>query len=365
MLDSRALENPRPSLSKKRLTIAALLVVMSIAWANTPLLAQQSQETPGDLTDLTLEELMELDVLFVNVLGTHTHLAGEWMIGYKFMFMRMQGNRDGTTRQTAGEVLQNFPVTPTEMNMAMHMFELMYSPSNDLMLMAMFPYLDLSMDHLTRSGVQFTTATQGISDISLSGVYTVYGDVEKGGHRLLVIPGLSFPTGSIDEKGDTPAGHQQLPYPMQLGSGTFDLLPGFAYLADSGNWAWLTEAKGTIRLGKNSRDYSLGDQLHLNAWVSRRLTRMTSLTAQIQGFIWGNIDGADPQLNPAIVPTADPNRRGGKRVDFVLGWDLYAPEGRFKGNRLAIEAGVPMYQSLDGPQLENEWRLTAAWNWTF
>ena len=37
MLDSRALENPRPSLNKKRLTIAALLVVMSIAWANTPL----------------------------------------------------------------------------------------------------------------------------------------------------------------------------------------------------------------------------------------------------------------------------------------------------------------------------------------
>ena len=36
MLDSRALENPRPSLNKKRLTIAALLVLMSIAWAEHP-----------------------------------------------------------------------------------------------------------------------------------------------------------------------------------------------------------------------------------------------------------------------------------------------------------------------------------------
>ena len=105
----------------KRLFITALLVVvMPFAWANTPLLAQQTQETPEDLTDLTLEELMELDVLFVNVLGTHTHLAGEWMIGYKFKLMRMEGNRDGTNRRTAGEVLQDFPVTPTEMNMAMH-----------------------------------------------------------------------------------------------------------------------------------------------------------------------------------------------------------------------------------------------------
>ncbi len=138
------------SRNQTRLIIAVLLAAMRVAWANTPLLAQQTQETPEDLTDLTLEELMKIDVLSVNVLGTHTHLAGEWMIGYKFMFMRMQGNRDGTDRRTAGDVLQDFPVTPTEMNMAMHMFEVMYTPWNDLTLMAMFPYLDLSMDHLTR-----------------------------------------------------------------------------------------------------------------------------------------------------------------------------------------------------------------------
>ena len=352
------------TLNQKRLTIALLLVATLGAWAGTPLLAQESQ-CPGDLTDLSLEELMELDVLSVSVLGTHTHLAGEWMIGYRFMFMRMQGNRDGTSRQSSGDVLQNFPVTPTEMNMAMHMFEVMYVPSRDLTLMAMFPYLRLSMDHLTRSGVQFTTESQGLADISFSGLYTVYGDAEKGGHRLLVIPGVSFPTGSIDQKDDTPAGHQRLPYPMQLGSGTFDLLPGFAYLGESENWAWLTEVKGTVRLGKNSRDYSLGDRLHLNASLSRRLTRVTRLSARMEGFIWENIDGADPELNPAMVPTADPNRRGGKRVDFVLGLNLYGPEGRFKGNRLAIEAGLPVYQSLDGPQLENDWQLTAGWHWTF
>ena len=65
------------SRNQTSLIIAWLLVAMLIAWANTPLLAQQTQETPEDLTDLTLDELMELDVLYVNVLGTHTHLAGE------------------------------------------------------------------------------------------------------------------------------------------------------------------------------------------------------------------------------------------------------------------------------------------------
>ncbi len=39
---------------------------------------------------------------------------------------------------------------------------------------------------------------------------------------------LYFPTGSIDERGATPMGpNMQLPYPMQLGSGTYDLEPSF------------------------------------------------------------------------------------------------------------------------------------------
>ena len=97
------------TLNQKRLTIALLLVATLGAWAGTPLLAQESQ-CPGDLTDLSLEELMELDVLSVSVLGTHTHLAGEWMIGYRLMFMRMQGNRDGTSRQSSGDVLQNLGI---------------------------------------------------------------------------------------------------------------------------------------------------------------------------------------------------------------------------------------------------------------
>ena len=352
--------------NKRRIVVLLLAVIISIGWSNTLLPAQETEETPDELADLTLEELMKLDVLPISVLGTHTHLAGEWMIGYKFMFMRMNGNRDGTDGKTVGDVLQDFPIAPTDMTMAMHMVEVMYAPSNDLTLMAMFPYLRLSMDHVTRSGLAFTTESQGIGDVSFSALYTVYGDVERGRHRLLLIPGLSFPTGSIGEKGETPAGpDQQLPYPMQLGSGTFDLLSGLAYLGESDNWAWDAQAMGTIRLGENSRDYRLGNRLRLTSSVSRKLTNATSLFTGIEGYIWGNIHGADSQLNPAIVPTANPSLRGGERIDLVFGLNVYAPAGRYEGNRLALEVGFPVYQSLEGPQLETDWRLSAGWNWSF
>ncbi len=136
----------------------------------------------------------------------------------------------------------------------------------------------------------------------------------------------------------------KLPYPMQLGSGTFDLLPGVAYLGEGENWAWMGEAKGTLRLGKNDNEYSLGNRLRLFAWVSRKLADQASVSAQIEGQFWGNIDGADPDLNPKMVPTADPNLRAGKRVDLFLALNLYSPEGRLEGNRLAIEGGFPLYE---------------------
>ena len=75
-----------------RRAICALLLTsaMIVAGANTP---AQAQELPSDLTELSLEQLMNLTTFSVNVLGTHTHLQGEWMIGYRYILMEMDGNR--------------------------------------------------------------------------------------------------------------------------------------------------------------------------------------------------------------------------------------------------------------------------------
>ncbi len=72
---------------------------------------------------------------------------------------------------------------------------------------------------------------------------------------------------------------------------------------------------------------------------------------------WGTIHGADPALNPAMVPTANPSLRGGTRASVGLGLNL-SGSGSLRGHRLAIEALLPIYQNLDGPQLESDWTLT-------
>ena len=64
-----------------------------------------------------------------------------------------------------------------------------------------------------------------------------------------------------------------------------------------------------------------------------------------------------------MVPTADPNLRGGTRVDVLVGVNFVPPA--LNSLRLAVEAGVPVYQKLDGPQLETDLVFTLGAQYTF
>lgn len=69
------------------------------------------------------------------------------------------------------------------------------------------------------------------------------------------------------------------------------------------------------------------------------------------------------------MPCADPKLQGGDRLDLLLGLNFYVPEGPtlIKGQRLFAEFGLPVYQDLDGPQLETDWVLWLGWQygWSF
>ena len=292
----------------------------------------------------------------LGVMRDHVHEKGEFMISYRYMFMSMDGNRDGTDDLSIDDVLADFMVSPEDMTMEMHMIGVMYAPSNDLTLMAMFPFVSKEMDHVTRMDTRFTTNSGGLGDIKLSGLYQILDRDRQTIHLNL---GFSVPTGSIDERDDTPAGDDViLPYPMQIGSGTVDLRPGITYLGQSDNWSWGAQANTVLRLGENDRGYSVGNRYQLTGWTARKLNDNLSLSLRLDGETRENYDGADSALNPAVIPTADPDLRGGTRLDLGLGLNVYFPEGFLPGGRLATEFEFPIYQSLDGPQLETDWQFT-------
>jgi hypothetical protein len=52
-------------------------------------------------------------------------------------------------------------------------------------------------------------------------------------------------------------------------------------------------------------------------------------------------------------------------VDAVIGANLYQAEGSLEKHSLELEFGLPVYQHLDGPQLETDYTLAVAWKVTF
>ncbi len=288
----------------------------------------------------------------IGVMGDHAHDEGESMISYRYMFMDMSGNRSGTNRVGNMEVLTDYMVTPTDMEMHMHMLSFMYAPNDFLTLMTMLPFKEISMEHLTRAGTTFKTHASGLADVQVAGLWKLL-DTNK--HRAHLNTGISLPSGNIDERDDTPAGAQsKLPYPMQLGSGTVDLRPGLTYTGDYERFSWGTQAMGTVRLGENDNDYTPGNSFDATTWGAYAANDWVSASLRLAYQNWGNIDGADPDLNPMMIPTADPTLRGGERWDIGLGINLYVPEGTMQGLRLASELLFPVYQNLNGPQLESD-----------
>ncbi len=132
------------------------------------LAAMPVQSETKDYTEVPLSELVELDIYAPSVLRSHLHEKGEWMVGYEYMTMSMEGNLDGTDSVSNQDILQQFMVAPTSMSMDMNMFQLMYAPSDDVTLMAMFCYVDNSMQLLTGTGGTFETQSSGMGDVDLN-----------------------------------------------------------------------------------------------------------------------------------------------------------------------------------------------------
>ena len=334
------------------------LLVFSGARAEEPAAAASK---PQDLTGLSLEELLHEEITPVNVLGSHTHLKGGFMAGYRYMYMEMGHNQDGTRDVSPSEVLKSYPVTHTSMSMEMHMVEMMYAPSDKLTFMAMIPYKEDTMNHLTRTGERTTAYSSGLGDLSFMGLINLLGDPKEKGNRLLLNAGFTVPTGSIDK---TMEG-KQLEYSMQMGSGTYDLEPGLTYLGESSHWAWGAQVLGTVRLGLNDHDYRLGNGYRIGAWSQLKVTDWFGPSARLDWHAWDDVHGADPAMNPARNPAFDATKQSGERLDFLLGLNFYIPKGPLKGNRFAIEGGVPVYQNLDGPNMAVDWMITVAWTYSF
>jgi len=258
------------------------------------------------------------------------------------------------------------------MTMDMHMWMVMYAPTERLALSATIPYVRKEMNMVDVDGGHLVMRANGVGDLELRPVYLILQTADKR-HQLLLNGGIGAPTGSLDEETDG----FRVDYCMQPGSGTVSLLPGLTYLGQTTMWSWGADFKATVRLGRNDHNYRFGNRYESRAWVMRQLTGGLTVSTGLNAAVWENIHGADPGLDPMMEQTTDPNLQGGKRLDASFGLTFCpmpcchgapccsAAQTFLEGQQLFLEGRVPIIQSLDGPQLQNSWSINVAWQWMF
>lgn len=305
----------------------------------------------------------------ISVMGDHTHSKGGVMFSYRFMSMNMQDLKRGNNDEAFVDVLVpnggDYMVTPTEMPMQMHMLGAMYAPSDRITLMAMVNYMTMEMDHLTGMGARFTTESSGFGDLKLAMLYKLFN---KNSQQLHGQIGFSLPTGSIDNEDVTPASDGNdviLPYPMQIGSGTFDSELALTYLIQNEAISFGSQLRGVLRFGDNDNDYALGNRYSLNNWLAYKTTDWLSFSVRLEGLLVGEIDGVNPDLNPMMVITADTRNSGGTYINSGLGFNLYVPEGALKNMRFGFEFATPLLQDVNGVQLKQKETITLGLQYAF
>lgn len=301
----------------------------------------------------------------ISVMADHVHHKGGIMFSYRYMTMDMRQLRQGTNDATNTDAHSNYMVAPQDMVMNMHMLGMMYAPTNKLTLMVMANYLENDMNLQMRNGNEFSTNTNGLGDVSINALYSLFNKNRKALHAQL---GVSIPTGSIEEKGILPASMGnavQLPYPMQTGSGSFGANLGLTYLGQCDKFSWGHQLTGMFNINNNDQDYKFGNRYKLNNWIAAKAGENLSVSVRLEGLIVGKINGSSPLLNPMMVTTADTKNSGGTFVNSGLGLNYIINNGSLKGLRFATEITTPLYQDLNGIQLKQNYNLTLGMQYAF
>ncbi len=287
----------------------------------------------------------------ISVMGDHSHKKGGFMFTFRSMSMGMDGNLQSSKEISNEKIYQNYRVAPQKMNMYRQMLSIMYAPTDQITLMAMGNYTSNTMDLQTKMGLDFTTKSQGFGDVKVVSLITL---MNRKRHSLHSNIGISIPTGSIEKRDATPMMNDApLAYPMQLGSGTWDPSLGLTYLGQAQNFSWGAQSIYTLRLGENSKNYSLGNRINMVSWVGINASDYFSLSTSVSFFSTQKIKGADADLNPMMMPLFSTANSGRSQLDIGLGTNFLIPKSSLKNLRLAAELKIPAYQKVNGIQMKN------------
>jgi hypothetical protein len=287
------------------------------------------------------------------------HNKGEWMFSYRLSLENSNTLRNGTNKIDADGLLASGEAAPTKMRSEMHMLMLMYGVTDKISIMAMSSHDKMNMQMQLPSESHHGSVSdhrmnsEGFGDTKL---FMLYNFLNSSAQQFILNAGISLPTGNTfisGTKDDHLYANTHLPYCMQTGSGTFDLLPGLTYLYQKGGFSFSAQGQGIVRTNLNSEGYKKGNVIDLNLWSAYKVGGFFAASARAEYNNVGKMTGSDKLLNVTNDIYSNTQNYGGSFVKVYPGFNFQFKKNCRNNVRAGVEVGVPLYNNVNGTQLQS------------
>jgi hypothetical protein len=316
----------------------------------------------------------------IGVFGVDTPAAGKLVFSVLPSFTHMQGSRIGTRSVSAQEIVSTVatPYTPVGQHLLRMVprnldvdaqgLSVAYGLTGDIALFASTSVVEKSVNMQAFKGLAglttlgwHTGATQGLGDTVVATIVRLHHDKTN---QIKVNLGLSLPTGSTTDSLYLLLPNNTVPekrgfYAMQPGSGTVDILPGVTYSGLANAWSWGLAYRARLPLDRNAQGWRFGDLHEANAWAGYTWAPGLETTLRLNATSQGSIQGDDPMIR-GYAQGSTPGFYGGEQVSLFGGVILGGRWFGLPASQVGVEAGAPVYQRLNGPQLGRAWQVNMA-----
>ena len=287
---------------------------------------------------------------------------GQLYVGYRYNTEKFRGTLQGTQVVSDAEVLDFFTVAPLTHDRWTGEVDVRFGLTDFSTLEVSVPWVRNKMLNVTDTQL-FETSSQFIGDISIRGLFEL---LKMDGYRMNLTLGGSIPTGKIGKMGLTSTGVRGvLPFTMQGGSGSPDILAGGTFEAQNEVASVGVQINSVIRPVNNGQGYRLGDEFDFTVWGAYNLSDWISVSLRGVFEQQSEVNGSDSRTNGLADPLANPFAQGGERIFVPIGMNFYLRDGKAAGHRLAIEFYYPVHEDLNGPQMSASRALVVSWQTVF
>jgi hypothetical protein len=240
--------------------------------------------------------------------------------------------------------ISKLPPLPKDIYFQIHLLDLKYRHNftKSISVTGLLPFRYMNMGLYPENAPPGFLNSYGLSDPSIQANYTLFPDRNN---LIEFSAGVSFPLGSVNQRGKTPLKDDAyLPFPMQLGTGCFDILPGIFYRGFSDKLSWIFQAKADIKTSRNSLNYKFGNVYSGMGMVRYEWLDWFAQAIRLEARYTDKYEGNTRELTPGFIP--DPSTQSLFNMDLVFNFSVSGKDSILRNSSFDVDFALPVVQVI-------------------